>query len=318
MAAFRAAYRTKSVDASPEKVFSVTAAVNSTNNRINKMGDWDQVPGNVSHTGAYAPTAEYMEMFPWADGRNFDITGIYNNDNPNNIQIFENRDPRLYETLVVQKQGFQFQGANIQMWPQGNTRAFMDGFVGYMAHGMALYKWVLDYWRIADEPVQWPYLRMGELHLIYAEALAETGDLQKACDEVNKVRDRVGLPKIETSNPQLQLTTNKDNLIKEILRERACELGMEDTRLHDMVRRKLSGDFTKQLHGIRILRKDGATGDAAKVDNPYPILRYERYEITNQARAWWRPGFWTNKWFLSAMPIPEINKDYGLTQNPGW
>jgi len=38
------------------------------------------------------------------------------------------------------------------------------------------------------DPVQYSILRMGEMHLIYAEALAETGNLQKACEEVNKVR----------------------------------------------------------------------------------------------------------------------------------
>jgi len=50
---------------------------------------------------------------------------------------------------------------------------------------------------------------MGEMHLIYAEALAETGNLTKACDEVDKVRARVGLGKIAVMNPTLNLTTNK-------------------------------------------------------------------------------------------------------------
>jgi hypothetical protein len=304
-AAYRKAYWTRG---NSEKVISTI--------KVFKLQEWDQFIGNTSHNGATAPTLEFMEMFPWSDGRNFDATAIYNTDNPGDVDIFKGRDPRLYETLLVQKEGFTWQGVPIEMWRGGaSTSAWFWGN-GFAAHGLALYKWILDYWHIGDEPVQWPYLRMAEVHLIYAEALAETGDLLKALIEVNKVRNRVGLPNIETANPGLGLITNKEALITEIIRERACELGMEDTRLHDMVRRKLASDFTKPLHGIRILRKDGI--DEAQGTGPYPKFKYEKYAIENQARAWWIPGFWTNKWFLSAMPVTEINKDYGLTQNPGW
>jgi hypothetical protein len=56
-----------------------------------------------------------------------------------------------------------------------------------------------------------------------------------------------------------------------------------------------------------------------KEGEPYPTaFRYETYVYTDGARAWWKPGFFTPKWYLQALPIPEINKDYGLTQNPGW
>jgi len=157
---------------------------------------------------------------------------------------------------------------------------------------------------------------MGEMHLIYAEALAETGNLTKACDEVDKVRARVGLGKIAVMNPTLNLTTNKENLINEILRERAIELGFEENRFLDMCRRKLADKFTTPLHGIKIYRKDG--GGKLAEGEPYPTaFRYETYVYTDGVRAWWKPGFFTPKWYLQALPIPEINKDYGLTQKSG-
>jgi hypothetical protein len=183
--------------------------------------------------------------------------------------------------------------------------------------GFGQFKWVLDFWQMSNDPTQWPYLRMAELHLIYAEALAETGNLPKACEEINKVRSRVGVANIETANPELSLTSNKDNLIKEIIRERACELGYEDTRFFDMVRRKMVSNFTKQLSALEIYRKDGKNAPL-EPGEAYPKLRYEKKPITESFRVWWRPGFWTNKWLLEALPISEINKDYGLTQNPGW
>jgi hypothetical protein len=308
--------------------------------RLYQQGWWDRIWGGQGREGAQSPTAEFMEMFPNADGTPFDTTGVYTyNKAPDltkdpydvpeevlnrpkradNYYIFENRDPRLYEVLRVQKRGQLFQSNPCELWPGGNT---MNGPWGYgpkfAAHGMGFMKWVLDFDASTYRQVDhcWPILRMGGFHLIYAEALAETGDLQLACDQINLVRARVGLGKIEVNNPHLNLTTNKENLINEILRERACELGYEDTRFMDMVRRKLKDNFTKQLHGVFTYRVDGS--QTINNSQPYPELWYDRRPITQFPRAWWRPGFWTNKWYLCAFPTNEINKNWGLVQNPGW
>ena len=270
-----------------------------------------------------------MEMFANADGTPFNGQKVYNTNNPDDIDIFESRDPRLYETLLVQKKGFTYQGKQVDLCHNSKSSLYGSGAVGgafnwnknsIAAHGIGSYKWVLDYKTMGNDPVQWPYLRMAEVYLIYAEALAENGQLSAACAEVNKVRARVGLDKIEKCNPTLQLTSNKENLIKEILRERACEFGLEAVRLHDMVRRKCVSDFTKHLRGIKIYRKD-ANAESVKIEEAaqYPSFRYETYEITaSPVRMWWTPGYWTNKWLLSAFPMTEVNKGYGLIQNPGW
>ena len=310
--------------------------------KMYQQGWWDRIWSGQGREGAQSPTAEFMEMFCNADGTLFDTTGVYTYNmapdvsaNPykvpdqvlnrppraDNYYIFENRDPRLYEVLRVQKQGQIFQNNPCEIWPGGTTMSGSWGYgPKYMAHGMGFMKYVLDFqgdatYRAVD--MCWPVLRMGGFHLIYAEALAETGNLQGACDQINLVRARVGLPKIETSNPSLNLTTNKENLIKQILRERACELGYEDTRFMDMVRRKLKDDFTKQLHGVFTYRVDG-NSKAMNMSSPYPELWYDRRPITEFPRAWWRPGFWTDKWYLNAFPTNEINKGWGLVQNPGW
>lgn len=282
--------------------------------------EWgDQFPINVAHGGALSPTVEFMEVFPMADGTPFTGMSVYNTNNPTNIDIFENRDPRMYETLLTPKKGRRWQNFNqLEVWEGGNVKdAVADDYDTMMGNGLGPFKWILDYWNLDVEPVQFSLLRMGEMHLIYAEALAETGNLVKACEEVDKVRARVGLGKIATSNPSLNLTSNKENLIDEIIRERVCELGYEESRFFDIIRRKMADKFTTPLHGIKIYRKDGG-GKLAEGD-PYPTqFRYETYVFTSDARKWWEPGFFTPKWYLQALPIPEINKDYGLTQNPGW
>ena len=176
-----------------------------------------------------------------------------------------------------------------------------------------------------DEYIGVAYIRLAEMYLIRAEAKAETGDLQGALDDIHIVRSRVGLGRLETMNPSLNLTTNKENLINEILRERNCEIGAEcGDRLYDMVRRKRQDLFTKPLHEIIIYRLDdeGNRMTEGKTNwdptTPWPKFEYEKPQIANGARRWWEPGYWTNKWYLDPLSRVEIQKGYGLTQNPGW
>lgn len=44
---------------------------------------------------------------------------------------------------------------------------------------------------------------------------------------------------------------------------------------------------------------------------------YERFELTQPVRLAWTNGF-DPKWYLFPFPQTEINKGYGLVQNPGW
>ena len=110
---------------------------------------------------------------------------------------------------------------------------------------------------------QWPYLRLAEMYLLYAEALIQNNQFGEAIKQINEVRARVGLPGLKESNPGKDFN-NKDVMIKELLRERACELGFEDTRFFDMIRYKLKADFEKTLHGLRIYRVDGKDEDGRK------------------------------------------------------
>lgn len=323
--AFRAAYWTRGNE---EKLLEVHPTY-----KMEEWGDqhWNGF-GNIAHQGHLNPTMEYMEMFPMADGRNYpytDESGVYNTNNPENIDIFVDRDPRLYETMLVQVKELRedYNGKKSwSMWQGGDVYHSTSSVfrADRLKSGICLFKWIRDFKKMKNEPVAYAYLRMADMHLIYAEALAETGKLQEACDQVNLVRDRVGLGKIEVMNPGLNLTSNKANLIKEIMRERACELGLEDERLYDIIRRKEVDKFTSPLHEIVIWRKTAEGEKDTRSDtrlasgDPYPNFIYDKQVITYGARRWWEPGFWTNKWFLSPFPRTEINKNYGLFQNPGW
>ena len=55
---------------------------------------------------------------------------------------------------------------------------------------------------------------------------------------------------------------------------------------------------------------------------PWPNCIYEKIPCTNNIRVWWdtddQTSKWTDKWYLTPISRDEINKGYGLNQNPGW
>ena len=296
--------------------------------------------------GAVTPTQEYVEMFPMADGEPFD----WNNSN-HRERMFKDRDPRMYETISFNQ--CPYQNRELEAWIGGREakkNALIEGFE--FATGYACHKFILDHSSAVYRPQLWPYLRMAEVHLIYAESLMKTGNLDKAIDEVDKVRARVGLKSLRNFHGSDYLN-NPENLMDEILRERACELGLEDVRFFDMIRNKMKENFTTHLHGLRIYRNDCFTkatqpgGDRFSKDadgnyyrdkngeyvynlkswsnlpeatrGPKPTsFSYEKFELINRTRYLWKEGNFSSKWYLTAFPPAEVNKQYGLTQNPGW
>ncbi len=326
--AFRAAYWFRG---NSEKVIEVHAGPGT--NAWN--GDWN-VEG-MDEFGMALFTLEYMEMFGMADGRNFPYDYVFNTDNPENVDIFVNRDPRLYETMVVNRNNLveQYGGlSSTELWQGGNIDQNFNPQVtdNPWSTRLKLFKYLRDNGYAAYYPTNYAYLRMADIHLCYAEALAQTGNLQKACDEMNKVRARVGLGKVEVMNPELNLTTDKDNFIDQLFQERACEFGYEDVRWYDLIRYKRSDIFKKQVHQLRMWRKDA---DGKRMDpadyggntslqpgEPWPSCIYEKIPCTNNIRVWWdtadQASKWSEKWYLAPISRNEINKGYGLNQNPGW
>ncbi|MEI7420439.1 MAG: RagB/SusD family nutrient uptake outer membrane protein [Prolixibacteraceae bacterium] len=282
--------------------------------------------------GSLNPTQDLVDCFPNADGTPFDTTYVYLPGNPKNINPFDNRDPRLYETVLVNGDSYKGRTSPLggaELWQGGYENAGKSEDSRGFKQGYALYKFMLDKKTMNNIPIQYPYLRMAEIHLIYAEALAETGNLVMANAQVDIVRSRVGLKSLASCNPSLNLLTNKANFINELIRERSCELAAEDVRFFDNVRRKLVNNFTKMIYGVKIYRLNangtrnlnaykGTSDETNKVAFPTKF-EYQRVTVKSNSsfpRSWWTT--FSTKWFLSAMPSKEINKGYNLDQNPGW
>lgn len=299
--------------------------------RFGKFNSWDEwqyifVKGDngTVYTGGLTPTLEFMEMFPISNGEPFRLNAATNPFYTDNDYNRPTRDPRLYETMLVN--GTQFGDHAAELWIGGRDNINdTEKETGKYATGFGCYKFYKEGVNsLKDKYLQWPYLRLAEMYLIYAEALLKSkNDLTGAIEQVNKVRARVGLGDLAACNPDKNLTTDADALLEEILRERACELGLEDVRLFDMTRYKREDLFRKQLHGLKIYRNDGGgntpwsgtTGNSSAYPKPTQFT-YEAFPLVNPSRAWW--SNFSPKWYLSAFPPSEVNKKYGLTQNPGW
>lgn len=244
------------------------------------------------------PTLNYVDMFPWEDGTDFPADfdwkhpsrqPFFNYDGSNMVPT---RDPRLYENVACPGDIY-CDGTAAPVY--SNHPSFKDG------SGFLVMKFVLQEGKDRNNrPVQWPYLRLAEIMLDYAEVINETDGRpdDTAYRMVNDVRARVGLGPLPAG-------LGKDAFREAVLREKALELGFEEVRWFDLVRHDRQNDFTKTLYGLRSKGND--------LNNP---TEFTFEKITLSGRYW--QSNWDTRWYLAPIPQNEINKDYGMTQNPGW
>lgn len=292
--AFQDAYYTRGTT---ETLISSRRSYYTTNN----LASLDQ----AMRWGGFNPTKEYFDMFQMADGSDFDWDNPEHSKNP-----FINRDPRLSETIILD--GDAFQGGRAEVfqedpndktnWPAGKNWNKTNVTGGSITNGICARKFGLDRGgEYKNRVFHWSHLRLAEIYLSHAEALNQlnaTDALGKnALHYVNVVRNRVGMGNLQN--------LSGDNLLQAILRERACEFGWEEVRFFDLIRWKREADFTKRLNGLNIYRH--------KTTKEYKFKVWQLDE-----RAWQKPGGFSLKWYLSAFPSDEVNKQYGLIQNPGW
>ncbi len=278
----------------------------------------DPITGNKNWGwGGSCVTLNYVDLFPSNTGepaRYRDWIARNGHSGTLTHTPFVDRDPRLSESVMVIG-GKSFRGRQPEMWIGGTERGEKN--VGRAISGFCIRKFFWDFnpETYHYKPVCSPYLRLAELCLTYAEALNETGNTDEAKVWLNKTRNRAGLPDITDAqlarlHPDDELAKAPDypeasgdkRLREEILDERAREFCFEEVRWYDLIRWKRADILSEPLYGITI------TGNAQALEfsDPEP----------EPTRAW--TGQFDPKWYLSAFPSDEINKGYGLVQNPGW
>lgn len=123
-------------------------------------------------------------------------------------------------------------------------------------------------------------MRLGEIYLLHAEALAMTDRIDEAMEYVNRIRARAGLISVSASS--------QEEAIDRILHERRLELAFEGFRFFDLLRHGF--DRAKEVH------------DAMPLEDPYWQTRFPLTEET------------------VLMPIPQtaLDTNPSLEQNPGY
>ena len=255
---------------------------------------------NWANKFPWADGTPFPEDFDWENPKNWPEMPFFKRDPNGDLTVgstilMETRDPRLYENLCVPGDVWK-SGVVGPTYDNAKSPNVQDGCTGFL-----MMKYVLQQDGDRSTPPHWCMMRFAEVLLNCAEAYneADGGPSDKAYTWANAVRERVGLPPLAEG-------MSKEEFRNALILERELEFGFEEVRWFDMVRWGLKDAFSTPLkklipHGNKQNNADDftyTTGDA------YP------------SRKWYTD--FDTKWYLTPIPSIEINKGYGMTQNPGW
>ncbi|MEG1723312.1 MAG: RagB/SusD family nutrient uptake outer membrane protein [Bacteroidales bacterium] len=175
-----------------------------------------------------------------------------------------------------------------------------------------------------------PVFKIEEILLNYAEAMYEkNGTIDQGIADltINKLRERAGIAPMNISealnasfDPKRGVDDNGNQiepLLWEIRRERIIELMGEGFGFDDVRRWKMCKWFVmRQPKGMWGSHNQFGTGVAFV--NPTTGVKDPSLKEGYIFLADYNGLEWLNKYYLSGVPVNEINLNPKLTQNPGW
>lgn len=243
-------------------------------------------PVSFGGKGGTNPSQNLVDDYEMLDGTPFDW-----NDPAKAAQPFENRDARLWATILMNMAPFK--GKKVATYPEGadaspNPNATKTGY--YLRKFLNEDVNIQTGGSSAGHVV--PLFRLAEIYLNYAEALNE-------CDPtnpdialyLNKVRNRASLPNVSV--------LSQEQMRAVIQHERRVELAFEEHRSWDVRRWKIaSSTLGAPLMGVQIERK--------------PLGGYTYMPVKVEQRVFQPKMYW--------YPIPqsEVLKLKQWKQNNGW
>lgn len=281
------------------RIVPSTTLVDMYENPDGSQFDWDDVfPG----FNAGDSQMRRRLMCVAIDQGSTEVTSTLDSDTTKVMDAYRLRDPRLCLNVITPYS--HYLGTDAGSSPMDKQFVLADPTKGGApmeamafirnSEGWNSYfwrKWIptgnLDgYWgEYTRTPYEFPLIRLGDVLLMLAEAYNESGATDKAVIELNKVRERVGMPSLD-SGPAWLTVNGKEDMAERIRRERAFELAGEGQRYWDLKRWGLLEQSVKNATDI--------FGD----------LMYTRtYQERHQ---------------LWPIPLVEMERNLNLTQNPGW
>lgn len=258
--------------------------------------DVDYWFGSLGYGGWYGegPLQEFVDSYEMINGE-FPVLG-YTSDNKQIVNDesgydpanpYANRDPRFYQTVLYQDA--EWQGRTVNFRPGGVDYATDRPRVNYMWRKFTLAERNL-FTGAGHYARRFVMMRLGEFYLNYAEALNEMGRVDEAIQNVNVIRERVGMIELPSSLTQHQLRDRIRN-------ERKIELVLENHRFWDVRRWKIAENVDNG-----VVRKVDVDADG---NFSYPVFQNRVFD--------------KRKHYL--FPIPQLEMDKNKeqwNQNPGW
>lgn len=277
----------------------------------------------------FTPTANYVDYYGMANGLPIpDITKAdpvsgYDPEYP-----WKGRDPRFYNDIVYDGvkvvQGSTTDEANryANLYADGTVSgqgSYRDPSTGSRT-GYLLKKFIpitcnkydngYDYSKSLN--IHIPYMRLADVYLMYAEAVAEGYGSpsasvpsygKTAIDAVNIIRDRAGVGHVA---PEFQ--GSLDAFMPELRRERAVELSFEGHRFNDLRRWMLLIKRPYTLKTAVYFDRAGTFNTTDPTKNQVKNLREQTILERN----------FTTKHYWLPLKNSDVTLYPGFKQNPGW
>lgn len=240
--------------------------------------------------------------------------GTYKDQNDNfskkytNVTVsnrYLNREPRFYNTVFFNGRQWPVSCNQVLFYNGGNS-GVQEGqatLTGYMLFKRFNRSVSLTNPGVASQFRPSIIFRLADFYLMYAEAANEVNPNDaRVLKYLNLVRERAGLPDIETLNPAIR--GNQELQRAAIQRERQIELATEGQRYFD-VRRWMIADKNGEgrqngyVHGMNVRGESNNKEDFNRIVEASQIV-------------------FNRKMYLYPMPDSEMRKTKNLVQNPGW
>lgn len=240
--------------------------------------------------------------------------GTYKDQNDNfskkytNVTVsnrYLNREPRFYNTVFFNGRQWPVSCNQVLFYNGGNS-GVQEGqatLTGYMLFKRFNRSVSLTNPGVASQFRPSIIFRLADFYLMYAEAANEVNPNDaRVLKYLNLVRERAGLPDIETLNPAIR--GNQELQRAAIQRERQIELATEGQRYFD-VRRWMIADKNGEgrqngyVHGMNVRGESNDKEDFNRIVEASQIV-------------------FNRKMYLYPMPDFEMRKTKNLVQNPGW
>lgn len=240
--------------------------------------------------------------------------GTYKDQNDNfskkytNVTVsnrYLNREPRFYNTVFFNGRQWPVSCNQVLFYNGGNS-SVQEGqatLTGYMLFKRFNRSVSLTNPGVASQFRPSIIFRLADFYLMYAEAANEVNPNDaRVLKYLNLVRERAGLPDIETLNPAIR--GNQELQRAAIQRERQIELATEGQRYFD-VRRWMIADKNGEgrqngyVHGMNVRGESNDKEDFNRIVEASQIV-------------------FNRKMYLYPMPDSEMRKTKNLVQNPGW